>query len=236
MGVKQILDYLYPPRCPVCDEIYGGKDKESGICPSCRRELVYLREDYCLRCGRPLEDEQEEFCLSCGSKTHYFTQGRALFSYQGAVRTSLYRLKYANRRDYATVYGRELAGELGEWIRTLGISRIVPIPLHPSRRRRRGYNQAALLARQLGQLLEIPVEEKLLYRVKKTAPLKTMDSRERQAQLRHAFAVGGAVRPGERILLVDDIYTTGTTADAAALALRRRAGCWIFVVSVAIGG
>ena len=198
--------------------------------------MPYIREAFCLKCGKPLEDEQQEYCADCLKKKHSFDLGRALFSYRGQIRSSLYRLKYGNKREYAKVYGREMARRFGRWIRQTGVTLIVPVPLHRSRRRERGYNQAALLARELGRCTGIPVEEKLLLRVRKTAPLKTMSKAERTANLRGAFAVSGRIPGGSRILLVDDIYTTGATADAAAACLKGHGCSRVFLLTVAAGG
>ncbi|MCD7921477.1 MAG: ComF family protein [Clostridiales bacterium] len=231
LRMGDIWDYLYPPRCPACDGISA-----YGICDRCRRDLVYIRDDFCMKCGKPLAGEQDEYCADCGKKRHYFDQGRALFSYQGRIRPSLYRLKYANRREYAAVYGREMADSLGGWVRQMRITKIVPIPLHPSRQRKRGYNQADLLAKVIGRCLDLPVDTQLLCRVRKTAPQKTLTSRQRKENLAGAFQTRSAIRPGERILLVDDIYTTGNTADAAALCLKRSGTCRVYVMNTAIGG
>lgn len=231
MKFSKILDYLYPPRCPVCDRICG-----KGICDPCRQKLVYIKEDFCLKCGKPLSDSRQEYCADCRKRKHAYLQGRALFSYQGVIRKSLYRLKYANKREYAHYYGEEMAKHLGKWILQKKITKIVPIPLHPARKRQRGYNQAALLARSIGLSMDIPVDEHLLYRVKKTVPQKELTGQERKVNLNGAFAVRRSIRPGERILLVDDIYTTGSTVDAAAECLMRAGSSRIYVITTAIGG
>lgn len=231
MKIRGLVDYLYPPRCPMCDCI-----SPEGICAACRKKAIYIREDFCLKCGKPLTDSRREYCDDCVKRKHAFEQGRALLSYQGDVKRSLYRLKYGNKREYADVYGKEMAKQLGGWIRRTGITLIVPVPLHPARRRLRGYNQAALLARAVGRQLGIPVEERLLYRRRGTAPQKTLSAKERRENLKNAFSVRGDPRPGERILLIDDIYTTGSTADAAAACLKRAGKCRIYVLSAAIGG
>lgn len=231
LTISKILDYLYPPRCPVCDRICA-----EGICDSCRKQLIYIEEDFCLKCGKPLSDSRQEYCMDCQRRKHAYLQGRALFSYQGVIRKSLYRMKYANKREYAECYGREIARHLGKWMIQKKITRIVPIPLHPGRRRQRGYNQAALLARSIGRGLDIPVDEHLLYRVKRTVPQKELTGQERKENLKDAFAVRKNVRPGEGILLVDDIYTTGSTVDAAAECLLKAGKCRIYVVTAAIGG
>ena len=102
MEIRKLLDYVYPPRCPVCDRV-----SPEGICGDCRKKIPYIREAFCLTCGKPLEDEQQEYCADCLKKKHSFDLGRALFSYRGQIRSSLYRLKYGNKREYAKVYGRE---------------------------------------------------------------------------------------------------------------------------------
>ena len=189
-----------------------------------------------MKCGKPLTDERQEYCDDCRKKAHSFTQGRSLLSYQGAVKKSLYRFKYANRREYAESYGDEIVRYLGGWIRQKQITKIVPVPLHPSRRRKRGYNQSALLAAYIGREMRIPVDEKLIYRVKKTVPQKALSVRERMENLSGAFVVQKAIRRGEHILLVDDIYTTGSTADSIAICLKKTEKCQIYVLTVAIGG
>lgn len=229
MEWRKLADYLYPPRCPVCDA-----RSAEGICGSCEKKLYRISEPYCMICGSPLEDARSEICTGCLRRRHAFVRGRALFSYQGEICRSLYRMKYANRREYAAVYGVQMAWALGGWIFSIGIDRIVPIPLHPSRRRRRGYNQAALLARSMGRELGLPVEEHLLVRVQRTSPQKSLSEQERRANLAGAFAVCVPPVAEERILLVDDIFTTGSTADAAAKCLLA-AGCGsVYVAACAI--
>ncbi len=189
-----------------------------------------------MKCGKPLENAQDEYCPDCRKRQHAFDGGRALLSYEGAIRPSIYRLKYEGKQEYGRVFGEEMARYLGPWISRMRITRIVPIPLHPSRLAQRGYNQAALPARELGRKLHIPVDEKLLCRTRRTEALKALSGSERRASLAGAFETRGKILPGERILLVDDIYTTGSTADAAASCLKQSEKCLVYVVVVAIGG
>ncbi len=225
------LDYLYPPRCPICGKISG-----KGICDPCRRGLRPIGEAYCLKCGKPLEEESAEYCPDCEKHGHAFEAGRAVFSYQGKLKASVYRLKYQGKKEYAAVFGAEMARALGPWIRARGISRIVPVPLHRARQRERGYNQAALLAKELGRRLDLPVDTRLLRRVRPTMAQKALSASERRANLSGAFQMTGMVLPNEGILLVDDIYTTGSTADAVSACLKKGGKCRVYVVAVAIGG
>ena len=159
-----------------------------------------------------------------------------MFIYQDEIRKSLYRFKYQNHREYARFYAAAMTAGLGEWIIAQRIDCIVPIPLHPKRQRLRGYNQAELLARRLGERLALPVETGMLLRVRQTPPLKDLTRLQRMRNMEQAFAVKTEPFAGERILLVDDIYTTGTTMDAAASVLRSAGAGEIFAVSAAIGG
>lgn len=226
-----LLDFLYPPHCPVC-----GKMTERGlICPKCRDALHPVGEHYCLKCGKPI-GSREEYCGDCARTTHVFEQCRSLYSYHGAVKTSLYRLKYSNRREYARFFGYEMATMFERWIRRCNITMLVPIPLHPQKQRLRGYNQAAVLACAAADRLGIPMDESVLIRVRNTRPQKRLDDAERRKNMQNAFCAVRQMGPEERILLIDDIFTTGATADAAAAALKAAGAGAVFVCTVAIGG
>ena len=112
---------------------------------------------------------------------------------------------------------------------------IIPVPLHRSRRRKRGFNQAEILARELGAAAGIPVRTDVLFRVKKTSPQKSLGKKERQANLKGAFAVSGAWNPGKNVVLIDDIYTTGATLDRAAKMLRKAGARNVYFLTISIG-
>ena len=231
MNILKWLDYLYPPRCPVCEKISAG-----GICPECRKKIQFIQKDYCMKCGKLLDHAQDEYCRDCRRRRHVFVRNRALLSYRGPVKLSLYQMKYGNRREYAVTYGQEMAKMFGPWIYHTGITRIVPIPLHASRKRKRGYNQAEWIARAMVKELKLPVDTRLLYRIRRTKPQKKLDDRQRKQNLKNAFEVRKKIDSRERILLVDDIYTTGSTVDAAAGCLQNALGCQVYVAVIAIGG
>lgn len=229
---ERLLSVFYPPRCPVCDGIteYGRR-----VCPDCESKLTEVCEPVCKKCGKPLEDERAEFCYDCSRTSHAFDAGKAVFVYRAGIRESLYRFKYQNRREYARYYAEQTARKYGAWIRRMGVEAIVPIPLHARRFRERGYNQAELYARHLGRLLGIPVERKLLTRVKYTVPQKNLNDVSRKKNLKKAFKCSGNIVQFNKMLLVDDIYTTGSTMDAAAETLRNMGVQSIFFVCISIG-
>lgn len=226
------LNLLYPKRCPGCEDVL-----ETGelICRECRMKLLYIREPACKKCGSTLESEQMEYCYDCSRKQHVYEAGKAVFVHQGIIRDSLYRFKYADKRDYAGFYAAETARKYGNWIKSREIDAIVPIPLHKKRRRKRGYNQADLYANELGELLELPVLKNALVRVKNTRPQKDLSALERKNNLKKAFKCNKSIVQSKKLLVVDDIYTTGSTIDAAAGELQKAGAQKIYFASVSIG-
>lgn len=231
---------LFPACCPICDEVQEQQftgESRTQICPSCEKHIKRVMPPFCLRCGKPLGEEQvrREYCADCAKKKHAFVQGRAVFVYQGALIGSMHRLKYANRRDYAPVFAREAYETYGSWIRRIEPDAIIPVPLHPKRRRRRGYNQAQLLAKALAELTGIPMRADLLLRTRNTRPQKALSGEERKNNLKNAFQMSKKIVQLEKVLLVDDIYTTGSTVDAAAEALMRTGVKKVYVLCICIG-
>ena len=223
---------LFPRHCPICDEVVT---LGTYICGACETKLSYITEPSCKKCGKQLEEEEREYCSDCGRKVHAFQQGKAVFSYKKEMKLSMYRFKYANRREYASFYAKAAAKQYGEWIKRRGIEVIIPIPMYEGKRRKRGYNQAETFAKSLGKEMKIPVDTKLLKRVKNTVPQKELNDRQRKDNLKRAFQLRTNRVEYSKILLVDDIYTTGSTMDAAAWCLRNAGVEDIYVLSICIG-
>lgn len=229
----RVLELLYPIRCPVCGMIpeYG-----MDICPECRVKLQDVMNPVCMKCGKPVADPTIELCYDCSRKQHVFRAARAVFVYDGEAKASLYRFKYAGRQEYAAFYARETIKKYGHWIAYHPIDAIIPVPLHWKRKRKRGYNQAALYARELGKITGLPVWTNILRRVVNTRPQKELDDRERKNNLKNAFKCEKSIVQSKYILLVDDIYTTGSTVDMAASELMRAGAAGVFVICISIGG
>ncbi len=223
---------LYPPRCPVCDGVVN--IVEQGICGECFKKIHYVKPPRCMKCGKPIDNKAIEYCEDCGQNTHYFKEGRALYQYR-EVAGAIYRFKYGGRREYAKVFGEEMAYYLGDYIKGLEPDALIPVPLHITRERQRGYNQAKLLAKVLGEHLNIPVETEILRRVKKTKPLKLMNPEERINNLKKAFILVENGVKLSTIVIIDDIYTTGSTMDAIAEVFIEHGVENIYFVALAIG-
>ena len=228
---KLFLQLLFPLRCPVCDGIvkpFGEK-----ICLECLRELKPLTPPWCMKCGKKILTEGE-LCSDCRQREHKFIRGRALYEYNSAA-PSIYRLKYGKRQEYADFFGEEMARYLGGFIKECRPDAIVPIPLHRKRQRKRGYNQAGLLANALGRYTGITVRGDLLRRTKNTAPLKRQNAYERQNNLKKAFIITENDVKLDTIISVDDIYTTGSTIDEAATVLLQHGVKRVFYIALACG-
>jgi ComF family protein len=221
---------LFPLRCPICDEIAPWGKK---ICPRCAKKPKWIRDCWCMRCGVKLTDEAE-YCAVCKQRERAFDRGRSLFEY-ASVAQAIYRFKYGGRKEYADYFGARMAQDLAPFIKKTDADFLVPIPLHPARLRKRGYNQARLLAKELEKRLSIPVREDLLARCKKTVPMKQLNWLERQNNLKKAFLVAGNDVESKVVILVDDIYTTGATMEEAARMLKAAGAKAVYFVALSAG-
>ena len=229
---RTAADLLFPRRCPVC----GGVAMPKGrlICPACLKQLSFVSSPACMKCGKEIGSREQEYCADCIRRKKSFTRGFALLNYDSRAAVSMAAVKYHNKREYLDFYARAAALRFEKQFRQAGIQVIVPVPVHASRLKTRGFNQAAVLAEKLSAELGLPWEE-LLIRVKKTDPQKSLGSAERLKNLRGAFEAEQEAGKWERVLLVDDIYTTGSTAEICSRALLKTGVKQVFVFAVCIG-
>ena len=228
--LRKILDIFYPRCCPVCQKIL--KDQRRMICPECEKKLRPIGHPRCYKSGKPIEEG--EYCKDCQKHTHIFDQGRGIFVYDGIMRRSVTRYKYYGCREYGDFYAKAMYRyawkNLNQWKPDL----IVPVPIHKSKERLRGFNQAAYLAERLSCYTGIPVDTDLVQKVVKTKSQKKLNAMQRRKNLEKAFLVTKNIR-GKDILVIDDVYTTGSTIDAMAGCLRKRGAKNIYFLTVCIG-
>lgn len=225
-------EILWPNTCPFCGRVNAG-----GVCAVCRKkaEELIVKEPRCMKCGKPVRYDETEYCQDCANTRHSYDRGVSLWLHKEPINTSIYRFKYHNQRFYAGFYAAEMVKKYRELIRRWRPEVIVPIPLHSRRRRKRGYNQAELLARELGKLLMLPVTPDFVFRVKDTSPQKMLDNKKRRKNLKKAFAVRIPRRMPKRVLVIDDIYTTGNTIDAVACILKKAGVQKVYFLTISIG-
>ncbi len=217
------LDLLLPLRCLGC-----GREGDL-ICPSCRQSLPGIRLPLCQRCGATVSEGN--LCHSCVNYSLTIDGIRSLFLFQGTARQAILQLKYRHLKAIAAPLGQLLAEYLGS--HPLKGEVIIPVPLHPKRLRERGYNQASLLAKELGKLVDLPVVEDTVTRVRDALPqARTGSAIERRRNVQDAFVCHQGLE-GRQILLVDDVCTTGATLDACASALKAAGASYVWGLTVA---
>ena len=230
--LSKILDILYPRICPICNEIVSQKGAD--ICRSCERKLTYVGDSYCMRCGKPVADEAE-FCSDCMRIGHEYDEGCAALVYDEYMSKSIYRFKYNGKKEFAEFYGRVMYERLHRMIDAWDVCAIIPVPMHKDKLRKRGYNQAALIAKELSARTKIPLYEDVVSRKHATAALKNMGAKERQNNLKKAFIVDRNVVKLDSVLIIDDIYTTGATVDAMARVLKDSGVSKVYFATLCIG-
>ncbi|MDD2970599.1 MAG: double zinc ribbon domain-containing protein [Lachnospiraceae bacterium] len=227
-----MIELVFPRRCPICDRIVYPKGRL--ICGECSGKIRYIQEPRCKKCGKGLKKEEEEYCFDCGHKKHEYDQGIALYEYR-SVQDSIFRFKYQGRCEYADFYARDMAEKLGQEVRQWNADAFIPVPIHYTRKNKRGYNQAEIIADALAGYISLPVYKDIVKRCKKTIPQKELDIQARQNNLKKAFKIARDDVKLESIILVDDIYTTGSTIDGIAGELKKAGIDKIYYIALSIG-
>lgn len=214
--LQPISELLFPAHCRLCRAPLGSGPN---LCPGCLHDLPWL-EGACRQCARPLAQADDPVCCGrCQRQPPAFDAVTALLHYRPPADHLIQRLKFAGELPLAPLLAGLLATRLGARRPPLpGL--LIPVPLHPSRLRERGYNQATELARVLGRRLGIAVDRRLCRRTRRTEPQSTLPAKQRRRNLRKAFSVER--RPvADHVAIIDDVMTSGHTAGELARALKQ---------------
>ncbi|MCX8092139.1 MAG: ComF family protein [Verrucomicrobiae bacterium] len=235
--LEAALSFLYPPVCALCGAARA--HAASGlVCSGCRAQVRLVRPPFCERCGLPFEGALTTpfECANCAGVTLHFIRARSAAVAAGVVLEAIHRYKYQRALWLEPFLAGMLIEAAAPVLRAGGWDALVPVPLFPAKEREREFNQAERLARRLGAATGLPVRSHELRRVRAT-PTQTRFSREqRAANVSGAFAVRpGARFDGQRVVLVDDVFTTGATTSACAAALREAGAGEVCVWTVARG-
>lgn len=226
----RLLDLVLPPRCLACGTPVAAA---GALCGACWGTMTFLTPPWCACCGLPFDHHGAgALCGACLARPPDFNRARAALRYDDASRRLVLAFKHADRLDAAPAYGRWLAAAGAELLD--GADLLVPVPLHRQRLLRRRYNQAAELARALGRLSGVPVAPDLLVRHRPTPSQGHLSAGARRDNVRGAFRVGRAgALDGARLVLIDDVLTTGATVGACARVLRRQGARSVDVLTLA---
>ena len=200
------------------------------LCPGCARNLPNLLPPLCPKCGRP--QASGILCPDCRQSETQIDGIRSVFRFEEVVREAIYQLKYHNLKAICSCLAELLAGYLRS--SPLPGEAIVPVPLHPRRLKERGYNQSALLAKELGKLTNLPVLQDSLIRIKEAGPqVKASDVKERRRNVANAFKCQDEKVSGKQIIIVDDVCTSGATLESCALALKDKGAITVWGLTLA---
>jgi len=232
--IKKLLNLLYLRTCVICDKALKIYYDFLDICEKCVKDIKYVTEPICKKCGKQIYEMDKEYCHDCGVKKHYFEQGRTLFQYE-YINKSVYKFKYHNHRLYGEFYGKEMSKRYEELIKEWKIDAIIPVPIHKKRLKKRGFNQAEIIARELSKNLLIPMNPYILERVKNTIPQKKLNDLLRKKNIEKAFKITKDIVKYKYVILVDDIYTTGATLDECARILIKAGVLKVYFITVCSG-
>ncbi|MFZ9683724.1 MAG: ComF family protein [Cephaloticoccus sp.] len=231
-------DVVFPPVCVHCRGLVEDSPLRH-VCAACAEQITMIGDPRCTTCGHPFYGDVAgaRMCPHCADLAPAFREGRACVLLKGPARALVHELKYHHGlhvlEDLGTLFARSPG--LAEWIDG---AKLVPVPLHPRKERERGYNQSQLLAECLNRAAGGRAEVcQLLRRVADTETQTHRDKSERQANLKNAFALaeGVTISPGHHYLLIDDVFTTGSTLNSCARVLRRAGGLNLDVITFGHG-
>ena len=228
------LDLLLPPACLLCGHRLDPDGDKTSFCRDCLTGMTPLGEAHCRRCAQPypILEAADHLCGNCLQQPPPFSCIYAAGRYQGGFSDAINRLKYRNQLSLAAPLGRRLAAALSGIGAESRPEVVIPVPLHPSRLRQRGYNQAMELSRSVGRAFNCPIAPLLLQRVRHTPPQQGLSAAERRGNLRNAFRLTRSVH-NQVILLIDDVMTTGETVRECSRALRNGGAAEVMVAVVA---
>ncbi|HZK24275.1 MAG TPA: ComF family protein [Oscillospiraceae bacterium] len=213
-----LLDLLFPRRCGFCRTLLNEAQPGVLLCRSCEQTILNP-QSCCSYCGYPLAASEDGFCPLCSEHSYAFYASCALSLFQGELRKAILRFKYGGKRELAFLFGQLMARQVRkcQWP---ALDSVVPIPLHPLKLRERGYDQALLLAQVLGKELDLPLQ-RILTRRQATVSQTTLSAAQRWQNVADVFVFHQQPSVPRRVLLVDDLLTTGATAHFAAEALHQ---------------
>lgn len=234
-AVGSFLGLIFPSRCLICEAPLHPM-RECPLCPEHLRQIRVVEPPVCSRCGRKMSGKSVEalVCAECRSRTTYHDSGYSACAFADPLRELIHLFKYRKKRYLASFLARLLVDYLREHPDISGYDAIIPVPLHWRRRWTRGFNQALDLARPLSKHFGIPVMKGNLRRVRYTKPQVRLVSKERESNIRNAFRTRSPTQlAGKRLILLDDVITSGATLNECSRVLKRAGASWVAIVTLA---
>lgn len=227
-------DFFFPHTCVLCGRV-GEQPFVNTICELCRAGFSYIESPLCIRCGKQFISRagSDHLCGACREHRIAYDMARSAAVFEGRLRRAVHLFKYRRQTILAPILGAIMAERADALLPGRQHDCIIPVPLHFARLRQRGYNQAALLARHAGALLGVPVIYGALRRVRHTAPQTEQQAPERKRNVAGAFDCRSGTLHRKRVLLIDDVYTSGSTVSECAAVMKKYGAQQIDVLTLA---
>ena len=233
--LSALADIVFPPRCLTCTEIVDHQ-RNSPFCPDCFSKIHFIRSPLCPCCGTPFTgaDRYDHLCGDCITTKSVFAVARAVGRYETILLEAIHRFKYNGKIYIGEILGRLMAEYTYPSFNITKNSLIVPVPLHSKKLRERGFNQSLILAREISKKFSIPLDFMTLRRYVNTEPQISLGKKERESNVHGAFSVTDPDKiKGQRIILVDDVFTSGSTVKECARVLMKNKAVAIAVITLA---
>ena len=229
--IDATLAIAYPERCQLC-EVHPATSPQGFVCRACQKKLRPTKPPWCLHCGLPIESNRnpDSSCLNCREANWQFHQARSVFTAQGPIREAIHRYKY-DQDEFFEAFLRQCCRK-GRALTPANYDALIPIPLHPTKERERGFNQATRFAAFFSEISTIPIKANLLKRIRFTETQTHLPRSQRLRNVKGSFHCPTGLNRN-RFLLIDDVMTTGATASAAALALKKAGARQVDVLTLA---
>ena len=229
--LRSMRELCFPSRCLSCAKQLDGA--AILFCTDCRGKLNFISKPLCLRCGRTFLAGENHYCYVCLDKPWFFTKARAIFIYNDVIAKTIHGLKYGGRKECLETFG-QLKKEADPCLDLFQPDIIMPVPLHAKRLRQRGFNQSLLLARIFFPEQKEKIDCDTLIRCLDTTPQTTLRGEERRKNMANAFRVMDLEKvKGKKIMIIDDVFTTGTTVNECSRTLKNAGAREIQVLTLA---
>ncbi len=232
--IESIINFLFPYQCLRCGKILNSAGY---LCDHCAEEINFIKPPYCYKCGHPLQEENTQEKMLCAGclkhKRSFYRLSRSAVVYDNSSKNLILSFKFFDQTENANLLSAMLK-IAGKDIFAEGVDLIIPVPLHYTRLIKRKYNQSALLAQKLSEMTSVPHNNLALVRSRKTKPQVEVSGKERINNVKNAFSVKNQkLIKGKRIVLIDDIMTTGSTVKECSLALKKAGAKSIDILTIA---
>lgn len=229
------LELIYPEKntCFICED-YDQSIEDKYICTHCENLLKKIEPPTCKKCSKPIDyNSSKEYCQECCDEERHFVKSKSPYAYDGLIKKAIFSYKYYNKPFFYKLFGNLLVRYMIDTDYKC-FDYIAAVPLHSSKMRKRGYNQSELIARYISKKLSIPYID-ALKRTKKTTKQSGQSKIERRKNLKYAFVIKKNVEKiiNSTVLLVDDIYTTGSTVEECSKVLMKYGTSKVYVITIA---